>query len=295
MSIQFGGAMVAIVTPMSAAGELDEAALERLVDWQIVAGTQGLVVAGTTGESPTLLRDEHECLLKRVIAQADGRVPVIAGTGSNSTEQTLDMSRRAAAAGADGLLLVTPYYNRPPQAALINHYRIVANAVDCPILLYNVPSRTGVDLAIETVAELAAVENLVGIKEASGRLERVSRLRRHCGPEFALLSGDDATAADFMLAGGDGVVSVTANVVPERLRRLCDAARTGDAALTHALDAELEALNAGLFIETNPIPVKWALNRMGRIASGIRAPLASLAAAHHPALEETLRSLGTLQ
>jgi|SRR5690625_3658552 len=292
--MQWTGSMVAIVTPMAPAGELDEAALERLVEWQIEAGTQGLVVAGTTGESPTLLRDEHEWLLKRVITQSAGRVPVIAGSGSNSTEQTLDMSRRAAQAGADGLLLVTPYYNRPPQQALIAHYRTVAVAIDCPILLYNVPSRTGVDLALDTVAELSTVDNIVGIKEASGRLERVSRLRRRCGSEFALLSGDDSTAADFMLAGGDGVVSVSANVVPDRIRRLCDAARTGNAAVTHTLDAELEALNRGLFAETNPIPVKWALNRMGRIGPGIRQPLASLNPTCHRALEASLQALDVL-
>ncbi|MGH8162260.1 MAG: 4-hydroxy-tetrahydrodipicolinate synthase [Gammaproteobacteria bacterium] len=292
--MQLKGSMVALVTPMSVTGELDDAALERLIEWQIEAGTQGLVIAGTTGESPTLLRDEHEWLLKRVISQVAGRVPVVAGTGSNSTEQTLDVSRRAVAAGADALLLVTPYYNRPPQYALIEHYRKVAAAVACPILLYNVPSRTAVDLSTETVAELSTVENIVGIKEASGRLERVSRLRRHCGPAFILLSGDDATAADFMLAGGDGVVSVTANVVPERLRRLCDAARGGNATLAHTLDAELEALNRALFLETNPIPVKWALNRMGRIGPGIRGPLAGLATLHQPALEESLRVLGAL-
>ncbi len=292
--MQLKGSMVALVTPMNAAGELDEAALERLVEWQIEAGTQGLVIAGTTGESPTLLPVEHEWLLKRVISQVAGRVPVIAGTGSNSTGQTLDMSRRAVAAGADALLLVAPYYNKPPQHALVAHYRKVATAVPCPILLYNVPSRTAVDLAIETVTELSAVANIVGIKEASGRLERVSRLRRRCGPEFVLLSGDDATAADFMLLGGDGVVSVTANVVPERLRRLCDAARTGNAGLARALDTELEALNRSLFLETNPVPVKWALQRMGRIGPGIRGPLASLGPVCRPALEESLRTLGVL-
>lgn len=294
MSIELNGSMVAIVTPMNANGELDEAAINRLVDWHIDSGTQGVIVAGTTGESPTLLRDEHERLLQRVIARAAGRVPVIAGTGSNSTEQTLDMSQRAEQAGADGLLLVTPYYNKPPQHALVNHYRLVAEAVDCPIVLYNVPSRTGVDLANETVAELARLDNIVGIKEASGRLERVSRLRRLCGPDFALLSGDDSTAADFMLAGGNGVVSVTTNVVPERMRELCDAALAGDAPLTHQLDAALEPLHQGLFVETNPIPVKWALNRLGRIEAGIRPPLAALSAGHHAPLEAALRTLGAL-
>ncbi|MGA7965440.1 MAG: 4-hydroxy-tetrahydrodipicolinate synthase [Gammaproteobacteria bacterium] len=289
------GSQVALVTPMIAAGAIDNAALERLVDWHIEAGTEALVIAGTTGESPTLLRDEHESLLRRVIGIVDGRVPVIAGTGSNSTEQTLDMSRRAAAAGADGLLLVVPYYNKPPQRALAAHFRAVADAVDCPILLYNVPSRTGVDLLPETVAELSTVANIVGIKEASARVERVSELRRRCGPDFVLLSGDDATAAAFMLAGGDGVISVTANVVPERMRRLCDAARAGDVETARELDRELTPLNQALFVESNPIPVKWALQRMGRIESGIRQPLLGLAEVHQALVESALKALGVVE
>lgn len=288
------GSLVALVTPMKADGAIDEAALERLVEWHIEAGTEGLVIAGTTGESPTLLRDEHEALLRRVIALAGGRVPVIAGTGSNSTEQTLDMSRRAAEAGADALLLVVPYYNKPPQRALVSHFRAVADAVELPILLYNVPSRTVVDLLPETVAELATVPNIVGIKEASARLERVSELRHRCGRDFVLLSGDDATAAAFMLAGGDGVISVTANVVPERMRRLCDAARAGDIETARALDRELMSLNQALFVESNPIPVKWALQRMGHIGSGIRKPLLGLAEVHQAQVESALKALGVL-
>ncbi len=289
------GSQVALVTPMTDSGALDTDALERLVEWHIGSGTEALVIAGTTGESPTLLRDEHEDLLRRAVATAAGRVPVIAGTGSNSTEQTLDMSRRAENAGADALLLVVPYYNKPPQRALAAHFRAVADAVDCPILLYNVPSRTGTDLLPDTVAELASVANIVGIKEASARLERVSELRRRCGPEFVLLSGDDATAAAFMLAGGDGVISVTANVVPERIRRLCDAARGGDLDTAHALDQELGPLNHALFVESNPIPVKWALHRMGRIGTGIRQPLLGLAEAHRAPVESALEALGVIE
>jgi len=289
------GSLVALVTPMKPDGALDEAALERLVEWHIEAGTEGLVIAGTTGESPTLLRDEHETLLRRVIELSRGRIPVIAGTGSNSTEQTLDMSRRAEEAGADALLLVVPYYNKPPQRALAAHFRAVADAVKLPILLYNVPSRTVVDLLPETVAELAAVRNIVGIKEASARIERVSALRRLCGPDFILLSGEDATAASFMLAGGDGVISVTANVVPDRIRRLCDTARKGEVGEARALDEELVELNQALFVESNPIPVKWALHRMGRIDTGIRQPLMALAEAHQARVEAALEALGVLK
>lgn len=288
------GSLVALVTPMLAEGGIDEAALARLVDWHAATGSEGLVVAGTTGESPTLTRDEHAHLLRRTVELAAGRIPIIAGTGSNSTEQTLDMSRHARAAGADALMLVTPYYNKPPQRALAAHFRTVAEAVALPILLYNVPSRTGVDLLPETVAELAAVPGIVGIKEASARLERVAELRRRCGADFALLSGDDATAAAFMLAGGDGVVSVTANVVPERIRRLAAAARGGDVEVARALDRELVPLNRALFVESNPIPVKWALYRMGRIQSGIRLPLVVLAERHRQVVESALAELGVM-
>lgn len=292
MARNLKGSLVALVTPMKADGAIDDEALGRLVEWHVEAGTEGLVIAGTTGESPTLLRDEHERLIRRVVELANGRVAVIAGTGSNSTEQSLDMSRRAEAAGADALLLVVPYYNKPPQRALAAHFRAVADAVRIPVLLYNVPSRTVVDLLPETVAELATVPNIVGIKEASARLERVSALRRLCGPGFILLSGDDATATSFMLAGGDGVISVTANVVPERFRQLCDAARGGDTDAAREQDRELVELNRALFLESNPIPVKWALQRMGRIDTGIRPPLVTLAAEHRPRVEAALEALG---
>lgn len=293
--MRFAGSLVALVTPMLPSGAVDDEALVALVEWHTAAGTEGLVVAATTGESPTLTRDEHAQLLARVIELAAGRIPVVAGTGSNSTAQTLDLSHHAAEAGADALLLVVPYYNKPPQRALVAHFRAVADAVDCPVLIYNVPSRTVVDLLPPAVAELASVANIVGIKEASARLDRVCELRRLCGPNFVLLSGDDATAAAFMLAGGDGVISVTANVAPERLRRLCDAARKGDVATTRQLEAELELLNRAVAVESNPIPVKWALNRMGKIQSGIRLPLVSLDRAYWEPVEAALRSVGAIE
>ncbi|MGH8427794.1 MAG: 4-hydroxy-tetrahydrodipicolinate synthase [Gammaproteobacteria bacterium] len=288
------GSLVALVTPMQPDGAVDETALESLIDWHVAAGTQGLVIAGTTGESPTLTSDEHARLIRQAVECAAGRIPVIAGTGSNSTVQTLDLSERAAAAGAEALMLVVPYYNKPPQRALAVHFRAVAAAVELPILLYNVPSRTVTDLLPATVAELAEVPNIVGIKEASARLERVTELRRLCGPDFLLFSGDDATAAAFMLAGGDGVVSVSANVVPERVRHLCDAACAGDLVRTRWLDGELATLNRALFVESNPIPVKWALKRMGKIQSGIRLPLLPLDEAHRATVEAALTDLGVL-
>ena len=292
--MRLAGSLVALVTPMTAAGAVDEDALGALIEWHAAAGTEGLVIAGTTGESPTLTRDEHARVVGRAVEFAAGRISVIAGTGSNSTEQTLDMSRRAAAAGADALMLVTPYYNKPPQRALVAHFRAVAEAVELPILLYNVPSRTAVDLVPATVAELAAVPRIVGIKEASARLERVAWLRRLCGPDFLLLSGDDATAAAFMLAGGDGVISVTANVLPQGVRALCDAARAGNAEEARRLDRAQAPLNRALFVESNPIPVKWALHRMGKIDTGIRLPLLPLASEHHGTVEDALAELGCL-
>lgn len=288
----FSGSMVALVTPMYSSGELDEESLASLIEWHVAARTDALVVAGTTGESPTLRRDEHARLVTRTVEIAGGRIPVIAGTGSNSTEQTLDMSRRAADAGVDGLMLVVPYYNKPPQRALVEHFRKVTRSVSLPIVLYNVPSRTVTDLLPETVAELSSEPGIVGLKDASNDLGRVMRLRALCGPEFALLSGEDATAATFMLAGGDGVISVTANVVPEKIRDLCIAARAGDTERAQQINEELRQLNEVLFIESNPIPVKWALGRMNRIRTGIRLPLVPLAADARPRVEKVLNSMG---
>lgn len=290
--IRFSGSMAALVTPMQASGAVDESTLAELIEWHIAAGTDALVMAGTTGESPTLTPEEHARLIKYSVQVARGRLEIIAGAGSNSTRQTLDMSHRAAAAGADGLMLVVPYYNKPPQRALVEHFQTITRALDLPIVLYNVPSRTGTDLLPETVAELAREPGIVGIKEASGHLERAVQLRRLCGADFALLSGDDATAMAFMLAGGDGVISVTANVVPERVKQLCEASRKGDVVRARQLDAELLPLNQALFIESNPIPVKWALKRMHRIKSGIRLPLLPLANSARPRVETALAGLG---
>lgn len=288
----FTGSLVALVTPMTPTGELDLSALQRLIDWHIKAGTDGLVVTGTTGESATLTKPEHTGVLAAAVEHAAGRIPVIAGTGSNSTAQTIELSREVDQLGVDGFLVVTPYYNKPTQEGLVRHFTAVADAVSRPLMLYNVPGRTAVDLQPATVARLAAHPNIFGIKEATGEVERVAELRRLCGPEFALYSGDDATGAEFMLAGGQGVVSVTANVVPEQMAALCAAALGGDAAKAAELDAPLRSLHRDLFIESNPTPVKWALAQMGLIQGGIRLPLLPLTAVHEATVRLALDEAG---
>ncbi|HET7587477.1 MAG TPA: 4-hydroxy-tetrahydrodipicolinate synthase [Gammaproteobacteria bacterium] len=290
----FQGSMVALVTPMTASGEIDEAALERLVEFHIENGTDALVPAGTTGESPTLRTPEHAEYLRTVVRLVRGRVPVLAGTGSNSTTQTLELSREAAQAGVDGCLLVVPYYNRPPQEGLYQHFRAIAEAVPLPMVLYNVPSRTACDLLPETVERLARISNIVGIKEATGDLARVQDLRSRCGKEFGLYSGDDATAMEFVLAGGDGTVSVTANVAPRLMHEMMAAARAGDREQAEALDAKLRPLHKALFAQTNPIPVKWALAEMGLIGGEVRLPLVPLAGSHQPAVRAALQEAGCL-
>ncbi|HET7370498.1 MAG TPA: 4-hydroxy-tetrahydrodipicolinate synthase [Gammaproteobacteria bacterium] len=290
----FQGSMVALVTPMTASGEIDEAALERLVEFHIENGTDALVPAGTTGESPTLRTPEHADYLRAVVRLVRGRVPVIAGTGSNSTTQTLELSREAAKAGVDGCLLVVPYYNRPPQEGLYQHFRAIAEAVPLPMVLYNVPSRTACDLLPETVERLARISNVVGIKEATADLSRVQDLRSRCGDEFGLYSGDDATAMEFVLAGGDGTVSVTANVAPRLMHEMMAAARAGEREQAEVLDAKLRPLHKALFAQTNPIPVKWALAEMGLISDEIRLPLVPLAGSHQPAVRAALQEAGCL-
>jgi 4-hydroxy-tetrahydrodipicolinate synthase len=286
------GSMVALVTPMTASGAVNFGELRSLIDLHVAAGTEALVIAGTTGESATLTHDEHLELLERSCALAAGRIPVIAGTGSNSTRQTLDLSAEASRLPIAGLLIVTPYYNKPTQEGLVRHYTAIANAVDKPILLYNVPGRTAVDLKPATVIRLASHAQIVGIKDATADLARVPVLRQGCGAGFALLSGDDATSREFMLAGGDGVISVTGNVVPAALRALCDAARAGQRAEAEAIDAELADLHRELFIESNPIPVKWALNEMGMIGKGIRLPLTELAEQFRPVVRAAMLRAG---
>ncbi len=277
----FSGSLVALVTPMRAGvtpdTPVDFAALDALVDFHLAAGTDGLVAVGTTGESATLDETEHVEVIRRVIARAAGRVPVIAGTGANSTTEAIALTRAAREAGADACLLVTPYYNKPTQEGLYRHFRAVAEAVPTPQILYNVPGRTACDMLPATIARLAQVPNIVGVKEATGEVARVSELRRLCGEDFLLLSGDDATAREFILAGGRGVISVTANVAPGPMHDMCMRALAGDVAGAAELDARLAGLHVELFAESNPIPSKWALERMGLIQAGIRLPLTWLA------------------
>lgn len=289
------GSIVALVTPMDARGAVDYAALERLVSWHVDAGTAGIVAVGTTGESATLDNDEHVAVLERVVAMADGRIPVIAGTGANATKEAIALTQAAANAGADAALLVTPYYNKPPQEGLYQHYRAVAEAVDIPQILYNVPGRTGCDLQPATVQRLAELPNIIGLKEALADETRIRELVA-CGlpGDFALYSGDDGTACGAMLAGFHGDISVVANVAPVMMARMCAAATAGDRAAAKAADAELAGLHRDLFVEANPIPVKWALHAMGRIGPGIRLPLVPLAETHHDTLLATLQAAGAL-
>ncbi len=288
----FRGSLVALVTPMTPDGAVDFACLERLVDWHVGEGTDALVIAGTTGESPTLGRDEHIEVVRVAAARAAGRIPVIAGTGSNSTAQTIDLSRAVARLPIAGYLVVVPYYNKPTQEGLYRHFWAVADAVEQPVMLYNVPGRTVADLQPETVARLARHPRIFGIKEATGELDRVASIRRLCGTEFRLYSGDDASAREFINLGGHGVVSVTANVVPAAMAQMCRAALAGNADEAARLDATLADLHRDLFLEANPIPVKWALERMGRIPAGIRLPLTPLSAAARPRVEAALHRAG---
>jgi 4-hydroxy-tetrahydrodipicolinate synthase len=284
------GSMVAVVTPMDPDGAVNYRDFAKLVDFHVAGGTEALVVAGTTGESATLDHDEHIELLEKACEIAAGRIPIVAGTGSNSTRQTLELSRAVDRLPILAFLVVTPYYNKPPQEGMRRHFSAVADAVTHPVILYNVPGRTGVDLKPDTVIKLAGHPNIGGIKEATGELERVRVLRDGCGAEFTLLSGDDATAREFMLAGGDGVISVTGNVAPLGMRRLCDAARAGRRADAERIDADLQGLHRTLFSESNPIPVKWAVQQMGLIGPGIRLPLMPFAPQYHAAV---LKAMGT--
>lgn len=278
------GSMVALVTPMDPDGAVNFADLARLIDFHVEAGTEALIIAGTTGESATLDHDEHLALIERACELANGRITIIAGTGSNSTAQTLELSLAVGRLPISAFLLVTPYYNKPTQEGMFQHFSKVADAVEQPVILYNVPGRTAVDLRPETVARLARHDNIVSIKEATGEIDRVATLRDGCGPDFSLLSGDDATSGEFMLAGGDGVISVTANVAPAAMRALCDAARHGKREEAERIDATLRPLHSALFLESNPIPVKWAVRQMGLIGAGIRLPLTELATRHQAAV-----------
>jgi 4-hydroxy-tetrahydrodipicolinate synthase len=288
------GSIVALVTPMRADGAVDHEALAKAVDRVIEAGSAAIVSVGTTGESATLDVDEHTDVIRRTIDVAAGRVPIIAGTGANSTAEAIHLTEAAKASGADGALLVTPYYNKPPQEGLYRHFKAVAEAVDIPQILYNVPGRTAVDMLPATVERLAELPAIVGIKEAKGDLDRVRELVALGLPDFALYSGDDATARDSILLGFDGDISVTANVAPEGMARMCAAALAGDAETAAAIDADLAALHRALFVEPNPIPVKWALAELGLIDEGIRLPLVPLDPAFHAEVRAAIKAAGLL-
>ena len=288
------GSIVALVTPMRADGAVDHEALAKAVDRVIEAGSAAIVSVGTTGESATLDVDEHTDVIRRTIDVAAGRVPIIAGTGANSTTEAIHLTEAAKAAGADAALLVTPYYNKPPQEGLYRHFKAVAEAVDIPQILYNVPGRTAVDMLPATVERLAELPAIVGIKEAKGDLDRVRELVALGLPDFALYSGDDATARDSILLGFHGDISVTANVAPEGMARMCAAALAGDAETAAAIDADLAALHRALFVEPNPIPVKWALAELGLIDEGIRLPLVPLDPAFHAEVRAAIKAAGLL-
>ena len=284
----FNGSIVALVTPFDATGGVDLPAFDRLVAFHLENGTRALVIAGTTGESATLSPEEYSGLLERAVECANGRIPVIAGTGSASTARAVDNTVRARALGADAVLVVTPYYNRPTQAGLLAHFTAVADSADLPLLLYNVPSRTAVDLQPETVERLAAHPRIVGIKEAVAEPGRVAELVDRCGPDFVVLSGDDGGCLRAMKDGATGVISVAANVLPGDMQALCEAAESGDWERADALERTLKPLFEALMIETNPIPVKWALFEMGLIGPAIRLPLTELAESCRKPLREAL-------
>jgi 4-hydroxy-tetrahydrodipicolinate synthase len=286
------GSLVAIVSPMHEDGSLDLNALSRLVEWHIGEGTNAIVVVGTTGESPTVDPQEHIELVRTVVQAARGRIPVVAGTGANSTREAIELTARAKEVGAGATLQVVPYYNKPTQEGLYRHFVAVAEAVNLPVILYNVPARTVADLGVETTLRLAQVPGIVGLKDATGDLARAGQLLRRLPPTFALYSGNDDSALALMLLGGHGVISVTANVAPRLMRQMCDAALSSDLPKARALNGRLMPLHTGLFVEPNPIPVKWALQRMGKIAGGIRLPLVPLSASGREAVQAALDEVG---
>ncbi|MES9827133.1 MAG: 4-hydroxy-tetrahydrodipicolinate synthase [Candidatus Thiodiazotropha sp.] len=269
----FHGSMVAMITPMVEDGSLDDAALRALVEFHIRQGSDAIVAVGTTGESATLDEEEHCDVIRRVVDYVDGRVSVIAGTGANSTREAVTLTQCAKESGADACLLVTPYYNKPTQEGLYQHHKAVAEAVDIPQILYNVPGRTACDMLPETIARLAQAPNIIGVKEATGDLTRLHRLRELCDDSFEFYSGDDATGCEFLLQGGHGVISVTANAAPRLMHEMSIAALAGRDEEARAIDAKLAGLHSALFVESNPIPVKWAMMKLGLANRGIRLPL----------------------
>ncbi|MEO8400985.1 MAG: 4-hydroxy-tetrahydrodipicolinate synthase [Gammaproteobacteria bacterium] len=288
----FKGSIVALVTPMQADGTIDKKSLHELIEWHIEAKTDGIVVVGTTGEAATLTEEEQYDIISTVVSQVNRRIPVIAGTGTNSTQHTIQLTRNAKKAGADAVLIVTPYYNKPTQNGLFAHYQAIAEKVFLPIILYNVPGRTACDMLPETVQRLSKIDNIIGIKEATGNVDRVVEITNRCGKQFAIYSGDDATALDAMLHGADGVISVTANVAPRQMHALCAAALSGNNVLAETINAELMPLHKKLFLESNPIPTKWVLNQMGLIPDGIRLPLSPLDPKFHADLKQAMLDAG---
>jgi 4-hydroxy-tetrahydrodipicolinate synthase len=292
LGFMFHGSMVALVTPMHEDGSLDVAALHRLIDFHVESGTDALVVVGTTGEASTLDMEEHCEVIRSGVAHTRGRIPVIAGTGANSTAEAIELTRCAEQAGAEACLLVTPYYNKPTQEGLYRHFKAVAEAVPIPQILYNVPGRTGCDMLPETVERLAPIANIVGIKEATGNLDRARDILRRCGDKLDLYSGDDASALDCILLGAKGDISVTANVAPRAMHDMCRLAREGKEKEARAVNDRLMGLHKHLFVESNPIPVKWALQQMGLIEGGIRLPLTPLAEKYHETVRQAMRAAG---
>ncbi|WP_108124815.1 4-hydroxy-tetrahydrodipicolinate synthase [Saccharospirillum mangrovi] len=288
------GSIVALVTPMQADGSVSWEHLEQLIEFHIDNGTAAIVAVGTTGESSTLDMKEHEEVIRFTVDKCAGRIPVIAGTGGNSTREAMHLTRVAQAAGVDACLLVTPYYNKPTQEGLYQHYRTIAENVDVPQILYNVPGRTACDMQPETTLRLAEIRNIIGIKEATGNLDRARFLIENAPKDFAIYSGDDVTAMELMLLGGHGDISVTANVSPKAMSSLCAAAMAGDRELATRLNDLLMPLHTQLFVESNPIPVKWALHTMGLIPEGMRLPLTWLSQAHHETVRQALMEAGVI-
>lgn len=282
------GSIVALITPMDEQGAVDYVALTRLLEFHIDAGTHGIVSVGTTGESATLNVDEHLKVIAHTIDTVNKRIPVIAGTGANSTEEAIHLTRQAESMGADAALLVVPYYNKPTQEGLFQHYRAIADAVPIAQVLYNVPGRTVADMSNETIARLANIDNIVACKDATGDLERGRELLALCGQKITILSGDDATALDYMKLGARGDISVTANVAPALMSQMCDAALSGDFATAEQLDAKLSALHNDLFLESNPIPVKYAVSKMGYTSNTLRLPLTAISQHHEAAIDEAM-------
>jgi 4-hydroxy-tetrahydrodipicolinate synthase len=288
------GSIVALVTPMKSKGEVDVSSLKKLVEFHIEQGSDALVAVGTTGESATLDEDEHCSVIELIVDSVAGRIPVIAGTGANCTREAIRLTQRAKQLGANACLLVTPYYNKPTQEGLYLHHRSIAEAVDIPQILYNVPGRTGCDMLPETIARLAEIVNIVGVKEATGKLERLTEIRKLTRKEFAVYSGDDATSCEFCLLGGNGGITVTGNVAPKLMHEMLMSAIQGNRELAESLDAKVSALHQQLFIQSNPIPVKWAVAEMGLIEKGIRLPLTWLTADCFDSVRQAMRQAGAL-